>query len=105
LHANPDFIEILSSHSELCKMQSAQRNKVGVWIAQVYSKSVYVPQCKLRLLVWKEEYYTPIVGHEGEKTKITPHNGVNEILLVMYKRRYNPFCEGLGGCQMNQTSY
>jgi hypothetical protein len=36
---------------------------------------------------------------------IYSRNSVKEVLLAVHEGSYNPFCEGLDGCQKNRTSY
>ena len=64
---------------------------------------VYVPQGKLRLLVLKEEYDSPIASHRGEKSTIAAVSKRYHWLCM--KEEIAHFVKTCVKCQMNQASY
>jgi hypothetical protein len=88
---------------ELYKDKALRNLRLVDELFKYKQKWVYVPQGKLRLLAIKKKYHSPITGHRGEKN--SPYNGIKMVPLAVHQGNYNPFCEGLDGCQVNRTSY
>ena len=63
---------------------------------------VDVLQGKLRLLILKEKYQSPIAGHRGEKSQ---YSSIKNVILAVHEWSYNPLCQRLDECQVNRTSY
>jgi len=61
-----------------------------------------VPECKLRLFIFKEKYDSPLAGHKDEKSR---YSSIIKVVLAAPKGGYSPLCEILGGCRVNRTSY
>ena len=62
-----------------------------------------MPQGKLRLLVLKEEYDSPIAGHKGEKT--TKRAVSKRYYWPHMKQEIAYFVKTCVKCQMNRASY